>query len=265
MKLRRINVLTCVVGLLAGSTLAASGVSTEARVPINSSLAVNPCPNVGPLSRHDGAETSRQNAIWGSRSDIEYDTPAICGSDAIFSIAWAMVNGRNTNCGDVGWAQTGYGNFASEAFPVHTGYWEWGQTWTGCANLENYWRNHPSGATKTYNAQYKSGDGHLHLIIDGDQFGETGWNPTNLWAGDWQSEFFGETKFAQSDVPGTVGDPVAFLNNEKLVRDVSGDFHWAKIHDLDRISPTCRYRFDFLNPDDNQNFRIWTQPLDSLC
>jgi hypothetical protein len=252
----RKTILASSVLLIASTFVLAS---TPARVAQG---AINPCPNQDPASIHDGAQTTAQLDLFGARSDIEFDSPALCGTDAVFSTAWAMVWATNTNYGPDGWgwAQMGYGNFSANTFPQHSGYWEWGQTVKGCTRtlsscspIVNSWGNHPSGVTRTYSVRHMS-DGHFHLFVDGNLIYETMWNPTVQWVTNWRAAFYAETKYRESDTVGTVSDPVSFTHNQKYQNCCGGG--WVDTTQLSGGGDIPIYKFDWITQ--GSTFKVWT-------
>ncbi len=71
----------------------------------------------------------------------------------------------------------------------------------------------------------------------------------------------GETKYLGSDVSGTPNDTVTFTDNQRATTTSGG---WAAIENSTLLDAhPCRYRRQFLAPNFNRNFQIWTEPLAS--
>lgn len=116
------------------------------------------------------------------------------------------------------WAQVGYGrlSFASPDEPTAP-YRTFAQYTRACRGesgcpthgLKTVFAPAPS-ETKTYTNVLKKSTQRIHMRANGVQILKTAYDPAKVWRPEWAAQFFGETKDWQSDVPGTVVDPVNF-------------------------------------------------------
>lgn len=173
-----------------------------------------------------------------------------------------MVTADNSN-GGYGYAQVGYGKFGGNNYPAHTGLYEYAQWIRRCditCDFNDKFGGHPNYASATFNTSYKSFDSHIHMYIDSTQLAESGWDPVAAWNANWQAQFFGETKYNETDMPGTFSNRVRFLDNEKAT---SGSGDWVEFDSLNNGSSGVN-RYHFETTGTHSDFKIWTHPLDSL-
>lgn len=105
--------------IVAAPVLGAAGARSSDLAP--QLTALQQCPAYG-ASHFSGYTTPPATNIRGSRADIEYMNPDLCGSDSDGqrdSLAWAMIQADSAtypnNLDAGGWAQAGYGQFAYKA------------------------------------------------------------------------------------------------------------------------------------------------------
>lgn len=260
-----------VYGAAIGAAAAVLYVTGPSAV-LETQAAVEGCPHSRD-SFFSGAHTEPALAIFGSKARIEHRYPDICGPTSL-STAWAMVvGGRQTD----GYAQVGYGKFGDSLKydPTISGYGfrvftQWSTTSPHETGTPPTWLGpSPSGAASDYAVRWQDGDNHLHLYIDGNEVGETSWDPLDFWADEWESQFVGETWHRGSDVVGTTSDTTRFSNLQRW--HISGP--WIDIRNI-KLTPDpdgnpddrypARYHRQFVNPDVSTDFRIWTNPLESF-
>lgn len=226
----------------------------------------------GPVSAHitpcqgfqysfDGFENYSHN--HGAKSNIETYRPDLCGSSG-HAAAWVMLYGF-ANCD--GYAQAGYAHVPNQP----TRWFAEGSRilpTVGCnGDFTRKWGeeittpgNCPGTLTcPEFVTSYWSGvDDHIHMLVNGQQLHETGFDPLNWWTTPFVASFMGETTHVESNMPGDPGDNVDFTK----VRGRTSQGDWV-VRDLKRWEENvCRYRQDFV---DNGHFKIWTQPVHDYC
>lgn len=207
-----------------------------------------------------GASTFAATAVWGSRAVIESDDPAICGTPSA-SVIWVMVTGGGaTN----GWAEVGYGRFGQDW--GHAGYQVFSQ-WTTCDTCSPFTvltQTAPGSGTHTYETQYNNATGRITMKKDGATVDVTsaGWDPKDAWATPWSPQFFAESHYPQSDIPGVSSDHVSVTQIKKLNAGGSA----SNITTLAAAdvggSPTCWHESTGNLP---TSFAVWTDPLTRPC
>jgi hypothetical protein len=133
----------------------------------------------------------------------------VCDSDTSnsnnFSNAWSMIANGESASG--GWVQTGY----IRGYGGHI--YHFGQVWDGIAPFSTH------SATRYGASALASGERHRYwqqwssscycelAMIDVTQWIKTTWNPFGTWTTPFEMQFEAETRYRESDVPGTPAAP----------------------------------------------------------
>ena len=207
--------------------------------------------------------TSGTVRVRGATAYIETKQANLCTSIFTDVSAWSMVAADNV----LGYAQIGYLHQSSGSAPWRL-FWEW--TEYGQITYQRYWGSPAIGEQHEYRVSRYDTDGKLHMILDGAQAGcnakappfdacaQTDFDPTVSWSG-LQNQWFGETHAPGSDTPGTVGAEADFFAVQ--TRDQNGVWS-ARGFTGGANGSKCYYHY--FTPS-NQNFEIWTAPLDHDC
>lgn len=183
-----------------------------------------PCGVYGSL--FDGVyQPAWSNAIRGVTAQIEYNAPILCQNDVItgsagksLSTAWAMVRDHGLTASTFGWAQAGWvkaGSTSGYASGTH----EYGQWARDCRWVPPACTSSAASYFTAYGANVRhfefyyalrQADAQAHMYADGVHITNTDYDPVSLWTSDWRAEFAGETKHAETRMPGRVGDQTAF-------------------------------------------------------
>lgn len=195
--------------LLAGVGLVATSIVAPGAVP-QAKAALPGCGALG--NQHVGYE---RNGYRGTSARIVVRNPALCLSEARpdfnFSNAWSMVASAPTDP-TRGYAQVGY---MRQRDGVVRDFWEYDPDGTG-----------PIGRTRLHTTLTPRADGEEHqywvkyetlnacnclqLIVDGTVYVNTPFNPFTTFTQPFANQWFGETTFCESDVPGRPGTTARF-------------------------------------------------------
>jgi hypothetical protein len=149
---------------------------------------------------------------WGTSAWITVQGTSICpdASDPSCNgvLAWTMITANDGN----GWAQTGflkwYGGLTHD-------FMQWTRCRSGCTvHTVELGTHRFAGDQHLYQEKYGSSSqfgcpnsAHcLAMRVDGDTFATTDFDPNGIWSGPWVNQYFGETLYAGSDVPGNVSN-----------------------------------------------------------
>jgi len=236
-------------------------------IPAEAHGAQSHCAQKGPW--FDGVQYFPGNgdySVRGAKADIEIKTGDLCSSEGTTeSATWSMVN----DSGLQGWAQIGYLN--RSASPTLVYFWQWmkdtnpppGQEVKTATGL---FGNPQVDAQRVFRVERLGSDGKLHMYLGGDEApcnsqgdcAVTPFDPLNVWDGT-AAEWYGETSWGGSDVPGTTNDRTDFESVRVKFPGNDWDFsNWTA-----QGSDKCFYKQAVVTQD--QHFRIWTQPLDHDC
>lgn len=193
-------------------------------------------------SRFDGLGYSGSVAYEGASATIVTRIHYQCSGDATATnrtSAWAMIA---DNSPDQNLAQAGL---------IRLGQWsETHQFWEtnyvdGSGNHQTFNYN-PTGSTPgdmhDYEIHYVVACSCFHLDIDGTQKLATTWSPYQKWGSQpWAPQWFGETKYADSEIPGTssVKENFTLLKVQRManhgIDDVTCSFTMATINSLSSV------------------------------
>jgi hypothetical protein len=140
---------------------------------------------------------------WGVSADITVRSTNLCTSITDYTNivwAWTMITAHNLN----GWAQTG----TLRRYGARTHHW-W--QWTACNGCFLHEGIHYQDLTDGEVHQYWTGyigsgcpnsNSCLALRTDTTTWNKTDFDPNGTWPGPWLTQYFGETVYYGSDVPG---------------------------------------------------------------
>lgn len=184
-----------------------------------------------------GSWTPYRTAILGSRAEIEYIAPLLCGNTSVtaeegnsVSTAWAMVAddrppklaGKPTT----GFAQAGWikaGKTADSTFLPATH--EFGQWTRECKSLPpklgklEPCEDEPivitgfGGSVENYSfyrAKWDLGDGKMYMYADNRFLTRSDYQPFYSWSDPWRNEYAGETRHLETNMPGSPSNYSAF-------------------------------------------------------
>lgn len=189
----------------AAAVLAASAM---ALAPGSAQAASSPCINSGNFQ--DGYYTPVSAAIFGVRANIQYGTPALCGSTSA-STAWVMLQPQSpTNT----YAQIGYlNNGGPNGFDGYSAGEHYVVEYVDDAGTPHVYFGGDVGAqSHRYQVYWSPSDHKIHMVVDSTSLGTTWFQPdvNHYWSPNWQGYFAGETFDQESDVPGVPGGHVRF-------------------------------------------------------
>jgi hypothetical protein len=201
--------------------------------------------------------------VRGAKALIEIRSADLCTSEgSTFSGAWSMVASADAH----GWAQIGYLNRSTS--PTLTYFWQWMKDTTASTprTATALFGSPAEGDSKTFRVEYLQSDDALHLFYGPDEgpcnsggdCPTTPFDPLNAWNGT-QGQWYGETGFAGSDVPGRSTSKTDF----DTVRVKEPGTDWTQENWTATGSDKCFYKQDIINNGDH--FKIWTQPIDHDC
>ncbi|GAB3769475.1 hypothetical protein FB382_002458 [Nocardioides ginsengisegetis] len=190
-----------------------------------------------------GGVTDFSSATRGARADIQIPTtvPTICtgAADASkFSDAWSMVFAYNPSHSTYYYAQVGFGkDTLTETQNSYlpnarlTSFAQYrksdGSNWTTAIFAA------PTlGSTVTYKNNWRSDDGHIHMLADGVQYLETNYDPTSYWDSSWQGQFENETGYRDTQTWGTLNDKTIWTHVDKS--DSSGN--WSSFGSMTAVN-----------------------------
>lgn len=146
---------------------------------------------------------------FGAVCDTNPSTPnpnqAYIGTN--FTTGWVMIAAYN----GAGWSQAGF------LRGYNSSQYVWAQINSGQGTLYNQFTPDPSlpnGVMHAYRELFNPSTGLVESSIDGAVFATTSFNPFGTWArspsGSFSPQFFGETKYLESDIPGVPSAQTAF-------------------------------------------------------
>lgn len=158
-----------------------------------------------------GFPTSSDRHYEGVRAVLTVQSAQVCDSDhsvfnyssngqptplGNFTYAWSMITDPTSG----GWVQSGYFRSYNQSLT------NFSQVNDGHGYLHNAYTAGPAvGSTHTYWQQYVPGGG-IRSNVDTTILQTTPFNPFSQWSnGDWSPQFLNETRYRESDVPGTTG------------------------------------------------------------
>ncbi|QIX27959.1 hypothetical protein ncot_16205 [Nocardioides sp. JQ2195] len=233
-----------------------------------SAAAGDNCTNQG--NYFAGVGSPQSSTIFGSRAMIERDAPQLCssqGGSPSDSSAWAMVTAdiMNDTSGALHYAQIGWARVGDDAGEPVSGLHLFAQYTRKCApacdgsSFVNVYGPDPGSTARMYSNVLRSSDNHIHMLYDGIQLLETGYNPQGDWNADWQAQFAAETFHPQTDVAGTTGDKNEFWNLQRM--DSGGGFNFVQNFPL-QVESTSRYHLDLYDAQvGGKGMKTWTAPL----
>lgn len=176
-----------------------------------------------------------------------------------FSIAWPMVA---ENPGNKGYAQSGYFRSYGTSIQSFTEYNLHG----GDGNqTRQFWGVVNPGELHTYWVDYSSIENCERLIVDAVEKACTNFNPYSVWAQPFVAEFNGETRWVESDMPGSNASGWATF---KSIYTQHTDNNWydqtSGLYSTIDSSHTCScYHQDapVYHSDIHEAFDIWTDPV----
>lgn len=198
------------------------------------------------------------NRVEGVRANLTARRGALCDTDQRpdfnFSTSWVLLVGGN---GSSGYAQSGY--FARYGQPLrYFAEYDADGVGVGANFVRVFDAEVPLGSVHTPWVQYVSGSYNLRLNYDTTILLITPFNPFVNWPQPFSPQFLGETRYQESDMPGTVGARAAyrtvqvqrFDNNSFVNGDYSAPYRGFGSYGLGR------YRRQLY---DNTAWDIWTQ------
>jgi hypothetical protein len=235
------------------------------------STCVNP-----PTSRGAGANSGYSGQIFGAQARIEFNNPDLCGSDttgAGVSTIWAMVSSLSAanpyNPDANGWAQSGYGQFGQDnpigapagidVFAQYTYKCKLYLSCTGATVKTVYDTSNPTDP-EYYDAFRSGTTGFLTMRAAGTVLLQSQYDPFGDWHDGWDVEFYGETKHAQDDLPGTAAD---HTNSDQLAYLGSDSaFHYYTGTLTTNVNSGTRYHASQYTPSSGtKGIQVWTDPL----
>ncbi|HET6910116.1 MAG TPA: hypothetical protein VFH54_12305 [Mycobacteriales bacterium] len=133
----------------------------------------------------------------GSSSFIVTQNSAVCSTDDHGASAWSMI-AENDGASGCGWAQSGYITFPGQS-PEY-----FAQSATdGCVTSTTYYTSPAVGSKHAYRSLWVPACSCIQMSVDSLVLESTSFNPKSNWPWPWQPQFFGETGFHESNVPGT--------------------------------------------------------------
>lgn len=213
----------------------------------------------GPTNRFDGYIAPQAPQAWqyteGASADIVVHFASVCTTDNSnynFTTAWTMISDV---VGVSSYAQSGFMRFWGDATMRH---------------FVEYRRNANTAFVRTvcftqacllqdpsvyqYWIAYQPACGPcIQMFYNGTILNSTPFNPYTSWTQPFRPQFFGETTYLESDVPGSYAAPSEFRN--LLVQRTSDDGWGAAWCYLTPRKDTSRWG---LNADSCTHFWIWT-------
>ena len=202
--------------LLTGTTLLSlSAWSVVAAAPAQAALA---CPNPNPSNiTLVGAQSGFSLSYWGARAYIDYRDPDLCGTDSTssgVSVVWSMITENGNSFAQAGYGQFGPASYYGTTYRIN-GIYAFDEWTYACYETNSCGAGSPlfsfsafpmtfsSSSPYAYTAKYVTDDDRIHMYANGTYLDETSYDPTTIWQGSWQGEFFGETHDTASDIVGT--------------------------------------------------------------
>lgn len=222
--------------------------------------------NCGSKAVHfDGASVYPTTAYMNlAEADIDKQAPELCSSVTTSTnsvVWWSMIAGRSP--ADAGWAQVGYLKNATSTDVVY--FYQWMKLTGSTIHTDLFGSpatgSHTFTVARTNSASCLSSTYCLVMKVDGvasglDPF--TSFDPHLAWNSS-SADFFGETAYPGSDVPGVTSNKARFRNvTEKDGPDVVHS-SWVGTSGSD-----CPY-WQWGNPNGAgvyTAFNIWTSPID---
>lgn len=141
--------------------------------------------------------------------------PSTC-SDDTFSDAWTMVADSNAAY----YAQIGFGMdyLSSTGIPRSSVVRYIGFTQFTKANGNPYtqvYSGPPLGTTRTFTNVYRSTTNHIHMLENGVQYSETGYDPIGVWADAWQGQMYNEAGHLADSSWGKPTDKLVFTETQR--------------------------------------------------
>lgn len=134
-------------------------------------------------------------------------------SSSNFATGWSMIAAGNGS----GWAQSGYFRSYGSSITYFS------QIASDSTHFQTVFRYNPIlGSTHAYRSLYWSGCGCIQTTVDSTVFQQSTFNPYGRWSFPFVPQFFGETAYRESDMPGLSSSPMTFwgLGVQRYTDDV---------------------------------------------
>jgi hypothetical protein len=158
-------------------------------------------------------QLSQTYLSWGVSANVTVRSTALCTSitdGRNVSLATTLITPRDAD----GWAQTGT-HRAANGYTRH--FSQWKRTAGGPNHTILHYQHLFDGEVHQYWTAYvssgcPSSGSCLAMRVDATTLDRTSFNPNGEWAGPWRTQYFGESTYHGTDVPGRPTGKVNFAN-----------------------------------------------------